>query len=34
MPWWGWVLVGVGVVIAVGVGYVVLLAKMFEEGDR
>lgn len=34
MPWWAWVLIGLGVCAAAAVAYVVFLAALFSEGDN
>jgi hypothetical protein len=33
MPWWAWVLIGLGAVALVGVGFVTYLAALFTKGD-
>jgi len=34
MPWWGWLLVGLGVLVLVGVAWVALFAYLMGKGDR
>jgi hypothetical protein len=34
MPWWGWALTAVVVIVMLGLGGLVFLAKLFSTGDE